>query len=288
MATERAPAGLAPDEKTPKLRVMGIRVRRVRAAALATFFAATAGAGCRGDFDSTDSESGSESTSADGTGSSSSSDGEDTSSDSTSESDSDSTEDTAETGPSDLVEECDGCWSGWCEIGGNRCALGVFVTNVQFVGSDLGGVGGADMQCALQAGGPGQPFHAWVSTDAEAAPDHVNLLDDRLYVLKDGTLVAQAKQDFVTGGLFHAIDLDAQGAPAPPMTDDMACAGQGAWTVWTGTTATGESSGSDCSEWNGDGNGVVGRSDRTVGGWTDQCSSMCHNKAGLYCFQDPL
>lgn len=252
---------------------------------------------CRGDFDASDADAGQETTSdsdsdsgSESTTDESTTDGDESETGSDTDTSSDTTDEgESDTGHSDLIEECDGCWSGWCEVGTSRCALGVFVTNENYIGAEIGGIDAADMLCANQAGGPGQPFRAWLSTSMEAAPDHVNLLDGRLYVLKDGSLVATAEQDFVTGGLLHPIDQDAQGMPAPAPSGDMACPNQGAWMVWTGTGATGEALTANCNDWSGsNGNGQLGRVDLTVGGWTDHCSSMCTRKGALYCFQNPL
>jgi hypothetical protein len=151
----------------------------------------------------------------------------------------------------------------------------VFVTSEAFDGA-LGGLSGADNAiCGLAARGN---WKAWLSNEDTDARDRIS---DGLYLLLDGTPVADDKEDLTDGTLLHAINLDEnfEIVSGPE--------------VWTGTNTDGTKSGVGdyCGTWGNDDslkraqNGIVGFTNAT---WTNDPTGEkpCDEEKRLYCFAD--
>jgi hypothetical protein len=170
----------------------------------------------------------------------------------------------------------------------------VFVTSQTFLGSDIGGLTGADDICRQLAvnAGLSSSYAAWLS-DSTGSPASRFPEDAGPYVLVDGTIVANNWTDLTSGTLRHAIDMTETGGPPPATT---ACAGApGA--VWTDTTPQGalENVGSTCGDWaDPTGAMAVWGSTSFMEKWSDGCFDVSNGgvaapcgteRAALFCFE---
>ncbi|SFF32507.1 Myxococcus cysteine-rich repeat-containing protein [Nannocystis exedens] len=159
----------------------------------------------------------------------------------------------------------------------------IFVTNEAFKGN-LGGLSGADEECALAADAAKLPnagsFKAWLSSEFNWPAKRLNTAYSGMYVLTDGTPVAEnGWADLTDGELLHAVDLS-----ETKMKVNAA--------PWTNTRADGSSAGqNDCDGWGSPDpgpSGAFGRTDVTDARWTDAMGTApCSNSAPLYCIEDP-
>jgi hypothetical protein len=167
----------------------------------------------------------------------------------------------------------------------------VFVTSLIFPGGGLGGIVGADAQCARLANNANLPqtFLAWIS-DATTSPVNRFPEDVGPYVLVDGTIVANNWSELTLGVLRHKINLTELGGPPPLATG--ACPGP---SVWTDTAPSGVLVNPDlsCNNWTDEmGFAALWGSADSLENWSDSCStngfdptSACLSAAALFCFE---
>jgi hypothetical protein len=95
----------------------------------------------------------------------------------------------------------------------------------------------------------------------------------------DGAQVAANWQDLIDGKLTSSISIDENGNLHPSSPSG----------VWTGTTTTGDSTGTTCTNWtnNDAGNtGDIGLDTETSGEWTLYIQDeSCSDPLALYCFE---
>jgi len=154
----------------------------------------------------------------------------------------------------------------------------VFVTSEAFDGA-LGGLSGADNAICGLAAARGN-WKAWLSNEDWDARDRIS---DGLYLLLDGTPVADDLEDLTDGTLLHAINLD---------ENSEIVSGE---EVWTGTNTDGTKSGVGdyCGTWGNDDslkraqNGIVDFT-FTNETWTNDPTGNkpCNEEKRLYCFAD--
>ncbi|MBZ5715166.1 DUF4215 domain-containing protein [Nannocystis pusilla] len=158
----------------------------------------------------------------------------------------------------------------------------IFVTSTKFEGN-LGGMSG-DINCrtvAMNAGlANASTFKAWLSTPDVWPAMRMDTSYLGMYVLVDGTLVAEnGWPDLTDGTLAHAIDLTELGGSV-----DVA--------PWTNTKADGTLAGANhCNFWTSDkaGNsGHYGASSAMDATWTDRMGTIpCSASSPIYCVEDP-
>ena len=148
---------------------------------------------------------------------------------------------------------------------------------------NLGGLSGADMKCVAAATAAGlaneASFKAWLSSGGTSAAKRLDTGYLGMYVLTDGTLVAEnGWADLTDGELLHAVD----------RTETKVLVNT---TPWTNTKADGSAGANPCDGWNddsGDFHGGYGKTNATDSTWTDAMSAApCSNSAPLYCIEDP-
>ncbi len=157
----------------------------------------------------------------------------------------------------------------------------VFVTSSTYQG-DLGGLSGADDKCEARAqtAGLSGTYKAWLSGAACGPAQACRSFDQSrgIFVLVDGTVVADDWNDLVDGTLQTAISLDEFGMTATNP-------------VWTGTGGDGKPTATaddECNDWATDNslsNGRVGNPFATDSTWTDALSEGCSTFRALYCFE---
>ncbi len=156
-----------------------------------------------------------------------------------------------------------------------------FVTSSLY-SANLGGIAGADAKCQVAANNAGLAgtFRAWLSTDLDAARDHLTHATAP-YTLVNGTVVATSWTQLTSGTLMHPIDRTELGGAAVTGTST-SCTGAA---VWTGTDVSGNHYTSyNCSAWTlTSGSVVVGLATSATTGWTASCTGMCSGTAALYC-----
>jgi hypothetical protein len=177
------------------------------------------------------------------------------------------------------------CPDGLCCTAEGTCgACTVFVTSTKTSG-DIGGLAAADARCqglARTAGLPGT-YKAWLSdTNTSVASRFTRARVP--YVLPGGEVLATSWTDLTSGALRHVINQTESGAAVTGMN-------QGDFRVWTFTSASGASWGSDptsaCANWTSEEiapTGILGEINSatlwTVGGF-----QQCPVESRLYCFQ---
>lgn len=151
--------------------------------------------------------------------------------------------------------------------------LHVFVTSSDHPAT---AIAQADTLCAQAAFGLGRGhWYAWVSSSSREAS--AVLAGDGPWVTMAGALVATNRNDLFDGRLQHPIDRDENGAPRSAF-------------VWTGTSTTGQSLPTSCSDWSDASAsllGAYGRSDETGTAWTYEGDISCANTFAVYCFEAP-
>jgi len=156
-----------------------------------------------------------------------------------------------------------------------------FVSSVTYDDGDFNGSGFANAECFLMALAAGLPGHylAWMSDSDQLAPDELSNLTFKPlipYVTTTGVLVANSLSDFVSGGLVAPINVDENGTP---VADDP---------VWTGTDAVGDSTATNCLDFNSQSageTGGIGRTSLSDAGWTDAGTQTCDLSARIYCIE---
>jgi hypothetical protein len=182
------------------------------------------------------------------------------------------------------------------DAGSTLCSGGVckrvFVSSTMPPSADLGGLAGADAICQSLADAHtfGGAFKAWLS-DHAASPSTRFTLAAVPYVLLDGTVIANNWTDLTDGTLAHPIDMD-ESAKYLQTASGVE--------VWTGTTTTGTSTGTDCNGWTSakscasplpacvGSNSVarVGNYALSDSGWTTVYEQYCDRTDNhLYCFE---
>ncbi|SFF16836.1 Protein of unknown function [Nannocystis exedens] len=157
------------------------------------------------------------------------------------------------------------------------------MTNAKFTGN-LGGLSGADEECALAADAVKLPnagsFKAWLSNGSNWPAKRLDTAYSGMYVLTDGTVVAEnGWADLTDGELLHPVDLS-----ETKMKVNAA--------PWTNTKADGTSVGaSHCESWTEEMMpqivGAFGSTNATDARWTDAMgTSSCTGEFPLYCIED--
>lgn len=157
----------------------------------------------------------------------------------------------------------------------------VFISSESYVGSDLGGLVGADLRCRNLAAKAGLPrpltFKAWLSTASMSAADRLIHSPGR-YILVNGLVVAQNWDALTSGTLENSI-----------MVDESSINNVGA--VWTGTLPSGEPApGTDfCGDWDAESglDKFAGFGDSTsVDAWWSYIEPAgCLGEAPIYCIE---
>ncbi|MCY1059089.1 hypothetical protein [Nannocystis sp. SCPEA4] len=164
----------------------------------------------------------------------------------------------------------------------------VFVTSTLHNGA-LGGLAGADMQCAAagMAANPNLPataWRAWLSDDTGSPSTRFDTTFTGWYQLVDGTPIAKGWSDLTDGNLAAPINLtESAAAPVNPLN------------AWSNTSPAGTTIGTEhCSKWtnsNLDPDGRLGQVTTTDSAWTDANGmvlnpTVCSAGLHLYCFQN--
>jgi hypothetical protein len=153
-----------------------------------------------------------------------------------------------------------------------------FVTSA-LMGSNLGGLQGADIMCQQAAMGAGLPgtFIALMSTSTTNARDRI--AGSRGWVRTDGVALADMPSDMFLGGhLLNPIDHDVAGNQMPRVQLD----------VWTGTASNGtaDTVNTTCGDWTGvAGLTEVGFHDRSAPFDIATSAFDCGQAAHVYCFE---
>ena len=154
----------------------------------------------------------------------------------------------------------------------------VFMTSATFNGN-LGGLAGADAECASLANAAGLPsgtYKAWLSTSTVDAATRLG--SARGFIRVDKAPFADQVSDITSGKILHSLNLDESGVD------------RSFELVWTATSAAGTltSSSSDCSDWTTNSNTTSGDLGFNSGGptlWTSEDGfSQCNIAIALYCF----
>lgn len=157
------------------------------------------------------------------------------------------------------------------------------VFNIAFVTSstssgNLGGLAGADAQCASLAAAAGLPgtYKAWLSTMLTPVDASSRLGSARGFVRTDGKPFADRVSDITAGTIYNALNLDENG-------DDV-----GSQIVWTGTAVNGTATTETCSDWTDGSLNSFGEEGESTGGpgiWTDNGGAGgCQGAEPFYCF----
>ena len=152
----------------------------------------------------------------------------------------------------------------------------VFVTSEKYDGA-FGNQSVYDNACSTAAGAGGLEgfWSAWLSTGTTDAEDRI--IDAAKYVLVDGTVIADDKDDLLDGNLDAPIQVNEFGVTV--LSD---------FEVWTGTDADGTNSAvGNCDDWIRNGSrdsGQSGRADAMGPTWTAAGEEDCDLFNRLYCF----
>jgi hypothetical protein len=119
--------------------------------------------------------------------------------------------------------------------------MNFFVTSKATANGNLGGLAGADTICNNAVNGTG--WLAYLSTTSTGAGTTTVNAQDRIgagpYYNAVGAMVAADKMTLLMNGIKGAMILDELGSPTPT----------GEPAVWTGTRASGNAGGANCSNW---------------------------------------
>lgn len=183
---------------------------------------------------------------------------------------------------------CEGtCATGKCctQTGATTCACieessyvvgqvgSVFVTSASWNGA-MGGAVGADEKCsvAAQYAGLSGNWRAIISDDLQAARSKLPNAPTIPYYLLDGTKLANSADDLFDGTINNAINMDEH---KNKVADKK---------VWTGTTADGQTTGSNCHNWGWvSATGTAGSTDSNFGAWINEMADSCNVGKRLYC-----
>jgi hypothetical protein len=159
----------------------------------------------------------------------------------------------------------------------------LFATSERFTGA-LGGLAGADAQCARLASTAGLAgeFRAWLSV-GDSAPENRMTQSAGPYLLVGDTPIADDWDDLVDGMLKNAIQLDEKGEP---IIDAFIC-GDSVFPVWSNTMPSGLAGDASCGGWTDvTGTGSTGRANVRTAGWTiDTCVRDCTTLLAFYCIE---
>jgi hypothetical protein len=162
----------------------------------------------------------------------------------------------------------------------------VFATSTAGTGNlstwaDAGGQTGlaaGDKICQARATAAGlanpTTYKAWLSTFSINAVDRLTSVGP--WVRLDGVVIADSKADLTDGVLFTAVTFNEYGVGNDTF-------------LYTGTAATGLSSGFTCVNWTSAGAGDAahkGRQDFATSRWTDDGTMACSTSGRLICFED--
>ena len=170
----------------------------------------------------------------------------------------------------------------------NNCELQflyAFVTQAQYTGA-LGGVGGADAICQMEAAGklPGT-YRAWIASSVDDRPAvRFAIHAGAPYHLPDRQTAIVAGFMGLNDDVMHAIDQTADAAVVVPSAMD--CASDR--NVWTALDKDGNVVSDHCAGWqseSGDAYGHGGYLDAASEQWTSACQANCNSLQRLYCFQ---
>jgi hypothetical protein len=156
-----------------------------------------------------------------------------------------------------------------------------FVTSQSYLGS-LDGTEGADSICVAHAEAAGllnpDGYRAWISVSNDNADSRIPKVNDSYYRL-DGKEIALSSDQLFSGKLLRPLNVDENKAVKTTK-------------VWTNTTPAGlaASEDADCqsfSSMSGKVMGIVGQTDKTDAGWTQQDDAVtCILSWNLYCFSE--
>ncbi len=171
----------------------------------------------------------------------------------------------------------------------NNCELQflyAFVTEAQYTGM-LGGVGGADAICQMEAAGklPGT-YRAWIASSVDDRPAvRFAIHAGTPYRLPDRATTIVGAFMGLNNDVMHPIDQTADATPVVPGAMD--CASDR--NVWTALDKDGNVVvGGHCEGWQseaGDAYGHSGYLDAASELWTSACLANCSSVQRLYCFQ---
>lgn len=164
--------------------------------------------------------------------------------------------------------------------------LYAFVTAGQYTGA-LGGVGGADAICQMEATGvlPGS-YRAWLASSPGDLPaTRFTTVEGAPYRLPDQVTTIVGGFSGLNNDIMNPIDQTANGTPVD--TNVIGCAQERS--VWTGIDASGAvyADGS-CDGWlsdSGSFKALSGYLDAVSAEWTAACLADCDRAQRLYCFQ---
>lgn len=154
----------------------------------------------------------------------------------------------------------------------------VFVTSTAYMGSAIGGLGGADHHCNARAAAAGLSgrYMAWL-TDSTAGTAPASRFDQATipYKLPTGTTTANNWADLIDSTLTTSINRDEFGA--------LVASGK----AWTNTAPNGtRQSTNSCNDWSDDLLvGVTGTTNMVNSSWTNNATELCLNASRLYCVQ---
>jgi len=164
---------------------------------------------------------------------------------------------------------------------GKNCEIGppgpiVFVSSAATKGN-IGGLAGADAMCQGLAAGAGLSgtFKAFLSDSVMTATARL-ARPAGSYKLVTGTVVAATANDLFSGTLVALVDRDEAGVVVAGTE------------LWTGSNATGGSTGSNCGDWTqatAASLGTEGVNGFTDGRWLNSYDQFCDRDARLYCVQ---
>ncbi|MCA9601648.1 MAG: DUF1554 domain-containing protein [Myxococcales bacterium] len=188
--------------------------------------------------------------------------------------------------PCDLVDcEDDGniCTESVCNPASGKCEARrfcrrVFVTSAVYRGS-LGGPLGADQKCkgSAKMGGLGGEWSAWVSGPGRPHPS-IQTSELPFHRL-DGETVATSGAGLLSGSLLAPI----------VKTEVLSTVPKEELRVWTGLTAEGAPTGTECESWTSDDDmeeGTSGICNNATSSWSKAFSpSSCFQFGHLYCFE---
>ena len=139
------------------------------------------------------------------------------------------------------------------------------------------GTARADQRCQSIADAKGfaGAWQTWASETGHNAKDRTGFSGP--FVLPDGNVVADNREDLLSGQLKHPVDITEDGDRITP--------GE----VWTGTNPDGTATAQNCLDWdshNKSSNGIVGYTETSGGGWTKTRASSCGERHYHYCVRE--
>jgi len=166
--------------------------------------------------------------------------------------------------------------------GGSTGPKRVFVTstsysgNLQSAGGGNSGTAGGDALCnlAAQAAGVSGQYTAWLSSDSMRAFDRIT--GSGPWILMGTTTVLFNNKASLATQPLAAINRNERGQI------------ESGNVYWTGTSAGGGPSGSDCNDWTSGSvafDGTIGIGDVPTYDWTNETTASCSSQRALLCFE---